>query len=311
MTWRDLLQVPGETVVSPWIGGRSLQIGSRTWHLDGELPEEHGWFSFGISGRKAKIVGPSELRTNLNQLIRGYVVGNRIVLDDARVDPDPSKITEYSERVHLIEQGLDRFVRISAGRLFEGGPLIYQNQDMPLGPEEEVLRAYLDQTKINDIRGVVPALDAAFRMECWQRDEAERRRVELERQRREEEARLALEERRRQLVEQLGDGAKRREMAQVDFTEAAKSALAIGGAQYLDHRRAHRRNEIVVRFRFDGHRYECTCDNLTLRIIDAGICLTSHDTGERGDDYLTLESLPGVIRQADMEGKLVILRHMN
>ena len=47
----------------------------------------------------------------------------------------------------------------------------------------------------------------------------------------------------------------------------------------------------------------------TLRIVDAGICLEDHATGEKGDTYFTLESPPGVVRQAIREGQLVVWRH--
>jgi hypothetical protein len=231
-------------------------------------------------------------------------------LDEARVDPDPAKISDFSERVYLIEPGLGRFVRVSAGRVCEGGPLVYRGQEMPLGPEDEVTQAYQNQAKsLANVKGVPPALDASFRMETWRRAETERRRLELEKQRREEEERLQKEARRQQLLEQLGDGAGRRQMAQQDFGEAARAALAMGGATYLDHRRAYGRNEMVVTYRHMNRRFECTCDARTLRIIDAGICLTDHDTHERGDTRFTLESLPAVLRQADREGKLVVYRH--
>ena len=94
------------------------------------------------------------------------------------------------------------------------------------------------------------------------------------------------------------------------FETAARTALAVGGAHYLDHRLAPRGDEMVVRFRLDDERFECTCDVSTLRIIDSGICLIDHETEERGDTYFTLESLPGVIRQAQREGRLVVFRHI-
>ncbi|MFQ6011384.1 MAG: hypothetical protein ACE5KG_04350, partial [Nitrososphaerales archaeon] len=136
----------------------------------------------------------------------------------------------------------------------------------------------------------------------------------LERQRRIEEERRAQEERRREIVERLGDGAGRREMAHIDFQEAAQAALRIGGATYLDHRPGRTRNEMVVRFRFINRRFECTCSR-DLQIIDSGICLTAEydsaewDMGTRGDTWLTLESLPGVLSQAHREGRLVVFRH--
>jgi hypothetical protein len=319
MSWRDLLQVEGETRVFPWVGGRTLRgSDDRVWSIT-RTPREFGWYRFNIQGRKASVNGavPAE-PDSLAYKVQGYLVGDRIVPDGVRVDPDPRKIAACSETVYLIEEGLDRFVRVTAGRLFEGGPLIFYGQEMPLGPESEVLNAFLDRTSsVDAIPGVPPALDAAFRMESFQRVEADRRRAEEERRRKEDEERRAQEEKRRQLVEQLGDGAGRRAMAIVDFDQAARAALAVGGAELLDVRRATRRGERIVKFRLGQRRFECTCNENTLQIIDAGICLTAHyddeafEGGTKGDTWFTLESLPGVIREAEAEGKLVIFRHVN
>jgi hypothetical protein len=311
MGWRDLLQTEDESVVAPWVGGRSLQTFNRTWKLQGRLPPEHGWHCFTTDGRTAKWSKPAEPSGELRNEVRGYLVGDRLLADDVRVDRDPAKLIACSEPVFLIEPGLDRFVRVLAGRSYEDGPLIYSRLEFPLGPEEAVLQAYLDsKLTVDHVPGVAPALDAAFRFEVWQRVEAERRRREEEERRRAEEAKRAAEERRQRIVERLGDAAGRREMAAIDFAEAARAALAVGGAEYLDHRRAVHQNEMAVRFRFDHQRFECTCDARTLRIIDAGICLTDHDTYEKGDTRFTLESFPGVIREAIREGKLVVFRHV-
>ena len=317
-SWEKLLQGDDETIILPWVGGRELRSKDRVWSLVGKLPQEHGWQTFKLTGRKATWASISEPQPEvLRQKVRGYLVGDRLIPDGIRVDPEPSRIHLYGERIHLVEPGLERFARVVAGRAYQNGPLVYESLEMPLGAEDDVLRAFEDQkTSVNDIKGVSPALDAAFRLEIWQRDEAEKRRVELERLRREEEEKRQVAERRRKLVEQLGDAAGRREMARVDFKEAARASLAVGGAVYLDHRVAHRRGEFIVKFRHLGRRFECVCDE-RLRIIDAGICLTAHydddsfEEGTKGDTFFTLESLPGVISQADREGKLVVFRHVN
>lgn len=318
MGWRDLLQSENDSITLPWTGGRSLCLNGQVWNIEGRLPIEHGWYAFSISGRKATRWEISQVGANpdiLTNLITGYLVGNRLVGDNERVDPDPKGIAAHSEQVFLLDEGLDRFVRISAGRTCDDGPLIFKQQEMPLGPEDEVLQAFLDNSndiyQCRGIKGVVPALDAAFRMEIWQRMEAERRRQELERLRREEEERRAREQRRQELIAHLGNAETRREMARIDFGEAAKAALAVGNAQYLDHRRAPRRGEMIVRFRVDRQRFECVCDERTLRIIDSGICLTDHDTGEKGDAFFTLESLPSVIREAIRDRVLVVYRHVD
>ena len=318
MGWRDLLQSENDSVILPWTGGRSLCLNGQVWNIENRLPIEHGWYSFTISGRKATRYEISKTGANtdiLGNIVTGYLVGDRLVPDNSRVDPDPKTIAANSESVFLLEDGLDRFVRISAGRTCDDGPLIFKQQEMPLGPEDEVMEIFLDNPtdfyQCRGIKGVVPALDAAFRMEVWQRIEAERRRQELERLRREEEERRAREERRQALIANLGNAETRRELAQIDFGEAARAALAVGGAHYLDHRRAPRRGEMVVRFRLEQRRFECVCDERTLRIIDSGICLTDHHTGEKGDTFFTLESLPSVIREAIRDRLLVVYRHVD
>ena len=294
MGWRDLLQTQDETFVSAWVGGRTIRTHARTFKLDGREPAEHGWHQFAVrASRKARWQAPAEAPANvLRDVMSGYLVGNCLLPDDVRVATDVAKLR--LERVHIIEPGLDRFVRIRAGRVYDDGPLIFAGQEFPLGPEDQVLAAYLDdKASVSHIAGVSPALDSAFRIEHWRRTEGLRAR------------------RRREIRERLGDGKLRRELANTDFAEAAIAALRVGGAHYLDHRCATRDGEMVVRFRIDAQRFECTCERTTLRIIDSGICLIDHETDERGDTYFTLESLPGVIRQARREGRLVVFRHID
>ncbi len=311
MGWRDLLQTGNETIVSPWLGGRVLRSGARTWTIEDRLPREIGWYTFKINGRKAKLDKASDPAADfLGFEVRGYLVGDNIIPDDVRVDPDPARIVGFSEPVALLDRGLDRFVRVVAGRPFEEGPLVFKQQDFPMGPEDAVLQAYLDRKpSVGDIPNVLPALDAAFRMESWTRQETERRRVELERERAAEEARRQAEERRQHIAQQLGTGEGRRAMAQIDFAQAARAALALGGAEYLDHKQGYRPGEMVVTFRLTRRQFICTCDRTTMRIIDAGICLVDHRTGEKGDTRFTLESLPAVILAANRDRVLVVLRH--
>jgi len=310
MGWRDLLQTGDERVTLPWLGGGTLFGSAQRWSIEGRQPQEHGWFTFKVVNRSARVEGVADAQPELlKHSVRGYLVGDRVVMDDVRVDPDPRRITKFSEKVFLLDDGLDRFVRVRAGRVNPEGPLVYQGLEMPLGQEDQVLEAFLDQAaSVAFIKSVPPALDAAFRMESWQRAEAERRRVEFERVRREEEEKRQKEERRKELVKKLGDGEGRREMALHDFAAAARAALQVAGAELLDARQV-RKNEWAVKYRLDGARYECIC-NERLGIIDSGICLVDHDSGEKGDTYFTLESLPAVLRQAKREGKLVVYRHV-
>ena len=73
----------------------------------------------------------------------------------ARVEPKIEAIVKNFRRAHLVEPGLDKFVRVSVGQFYEDGPFIFENQEFPTGPEEAVLQAFLDESKsVNDIPGV-------------------------------------------------------------------------------------------------------------------------------------------------------------
>ncbi len=318
MSWRDLISAE-ESLVLPWVGGSRLRVGERVWTLEGRRPQEHCWGTFLCkTNRTATFVNPSgHQRESLGFTEVGYLVGNRLVRDDVRVDPSPFHIADQSEEVFLLEPGMERFARVSAGRLFEGGPLIFKSQEFPLGPEDEVFECFLDDAPIFGLKGISPALEAAFRMEVYQREVAQRRRAELEELRRQRVIEQEKEARRQQLQKQLGDGSIRRELARHDFEAAARASLTVGGATYLDHRRSTQAHEMVVTFRLNNRRFECTCDDRTLRIIDAGICLKAEndedgfDSGTKGDTWFTLESLPMVIMEATREDKLVIFRHVS
>ena len=311
MSWRDLLDQGGRSPAVPWLGGHKLRLGVREWDLMGFLPQEHGWYTFTLDGRRAADPLPAEPdMSNISSSVAvGFLVGDQLTTDGPFIY-DRSGVTFRGRTVHLIPEGLDRFTRVVAGNAYEGGPLVFRSQEMPLGPEDEVLAAFLDRApSIDHIKNVTPALELAFRLECWVRDEAERVRRELAERRAREAAERAAAERRHELFKQLGDGAGRRAMARYDFAEAARAALAVGGAELLDARPGYEPGEKVVRYRLMGRRFECVCDEATLRIVDSGICLTSHDTGVRYDDRFTLESLPPVIVEAERQGKLVIYRH--
>lgn len=311
MAWQDLLQADKPIITAPWLGTGWVWLGDRSWEIQGRKPDEYCWGKFECDHRKARFLETTDPDFSvLCHHVVGYLVGDRIVPDDRPAFFDLSGLRERSMRVCLIDPGLDRFARIKAGRPTPLSPLVFCNQEMPLGPEQDVLRAYQDRSEsVRKIPGVIPGLDAAFRLESFQRQEAERRRAEIEEQRKAELERLEREERIKEVAKRLGDGAGRREMAKVDFAQAARAALAVGGAEYLDHKRSNNPSEIRVWFRLHERRFECTCEFRTLRIISSGICLTDEDTGYSADAELTLESLPSVIMEADRTHRLVVLRH--
>jgi len=314
MSWEDLLSSKKNRIL-PWVDGRKIYADGRSWTIQGELPPEHGWYEFYTSsGRKASLIGPAESDVEFEfepgrRIVRGYLVGNRLIPDNARVDPDPEKLISQTVPVFLVERGLDRFTRavtVESG----GGKLIYIRQEFPEGPEAEVQEAYQDRlSSIDHIKNVTPALDLAFRWISLQRLRAEEREKQRELRRLEEERRAAKAERLRQAMRDAGTGIGRRTLAKQNFNAAAKAALAVSGAQLLDAMPSRCQNEMVVRYRFRRRRFECVVDKNTLQIVDSGICLTDERTGEKGDTYFTLESLPPVIGQAIDEDVLVVYRH--
>jgi len=318
MNWRALLQTKDETLSLPWLGGRTLRFGSRGWHLGGVTPREHGWCTFSLNGRNARLVEICQPEPDqLKYRIQGYLVGDLMIPMNVSSLSHEQGLLKQGERLHLIPPELDRFSLVTGGRTAEDQPLVFVQQEYPLGPEPEVQAAYLDNSSLDSIKGVSPSLHVAFKLSVWQRAEAERRRQELEKRLRLEAEARQREARRQELVRNLGDGETRRELAAIDFAAAARAALTVGGAEFLESRPAAARgNEMVVRFRFLNRRFECTCDRRTLQIIDSGICLTAHDDrdgfeeGTRGDTWFTLESLPAVIREADREHRLVVFRHV-
>jgi len=307
MGWDDYIEDHSSGIL-PWVGGRRLYSLVRVWEIAGDLPREHGWYKFYLgAGRVASVICEADSNpayyAECYESMKGYVVGDRIIPDSARVELDPDKLIAQTERIFLVEPGLDRFTRASAVKTV-GGSWIYMGQEFPEGPEPEVTEAYQDRKpSLDHIKGVTPALHLAFNWLTLQRDRAEQR-AEARR------LQLEAEERRRELAESTGSAVGRRRLAQEDFAEAAKASLALSGAELLDAVQGTHANEMIVHYRFRNRRLACAVHKETLQILDAGVCLTDHATGESGDARFTLESLPPVIGQAIDEHKLVIWDHL-
>lgn len=301
MSWQALVEKKSERTL-PWLGGQSVwDDQGRSWSLDGLRPPEVGWYVFDCGSNRRATWAQDDLWASLGAdawpvTARGYLVGDRVVLDGARVDPDPERLLAQTRRVWLAPLGLVRFSRASVGWAANGHDFLYLGPVFPAGPEPEVIERYQDRrSTLDGIKGVTPALDLAFRFLTREREGAEWR--ETERRRRLEEA-----ERHALALQLMGTSSGRREVARVDFAAAARSALALSGAELLDWR-AGRGAEVVVQYRLMARRFECVVDRETLQVLDAGICLRNHDR------ELSLESLPPTVLAADREGLLHVFRH--
>lgn len=307
MSWRDFLKSE-KNIILPWLGG-NLRLKERSWSLF-TLPEEFGWYEFKIQNRSAELVEKSNIDDSIfiNKKI-GFLVGDRFIDDNSPL-LSPAELLKTS-KVNLIQEQLDKFVRVEVGQYYEDGPLVFIQQAFPLGPEDLVLDAFLNRDKdLSKVSGVIPSLEMAFRAENLQRETEEKFRAELERLRKEEEEKIKKEALLKEFREKTGTAVARRELAKVNFAEAASAALRLSGAEYLDHRPSYNKNETIVRFRLRRQRWECVVNNSTLRIIDSGICLVDHAHGNKKyDSALHLENLPAIIIDASDSGKLVRFRH--
>ena len=172
MGWRDFLV--DELFVLPWIGGRQVHGYDRSWTIHGKLPPEHGWYDFLVHGRKVTVGEPTTVPndyTNYVDIVKGYIVGDRLIPDTAKVEPDPAKIIQQTYAVHLVERGLDLFARAVVAINYDG-EFIYIRQEFPIGAESAVTEAYENRVNsLDHIKGVWPALDYAFKFVSWQRQQ--------------------------------------------------------------------------------------------------------------------------------------------
>ncbi|MBU0554067.1 hypothetical protein KKF91_09975 [Myxococcota bacterium] len=163
--WEALLGGEAPHQVMPWVGGRRLSDGRQAWKLQGALPPAPGWYAFKLSGRRAQLIGPAEADVDFEDEhpnVIGYLIGDRLVPVDARVDPDPARLVSQSRRVYLVEGQPERFSRVITVAL--GEALIFCRALFPEGPELDVLAAYqAGADSVREIKGVTPALELAFR----------------------------------------------------------------------------------------------------------------------------------------------------
>ena len=314
MGWQDLLATTEERAL-PWGGGPNIAWGHRVWEFNGRRPPEHGWYKFAVDGtNKVKLLSRDQVDPDPDfetekghKVIRGYLVGNRLIPDTAQLNVDPDDIVYQTYDVNLVDIGLDRFTRAVAVQNKLG--VFYVRQEFPQGQEDEITMAYQDRKgddAIAAIPGVTPALELAFRWLSMQRLLAEAHEAEMRKLRDENEKKRIAEEKHAEARRSIGTGAGRRAVATHDFPTAAKAALAVSGAELLDARRSSEPGEWVVQYRFMERRLECTCD-ITMHIIDAGICLSAG--GVKGDTRFTLESLPAVVSEAINRGILHVYRY--
>lgn len=274
MDYTQFLQQPDEKLKLPCFGGKSVCDDAQTYRLSEQLAP--GWYVFCKSGRYLIPEGATDPELEAWKLSRvtGYLTGGRLVGIDfqARLFGLPA------------DQEPPAFSPISARKWFDGH-LLFEGVEFESDVETQVRDAFEEERSIENIKGVTPALAQAFVLEGTQRAltrEAERRKLE-EAQKQQRAA----------------------ELARWQETLEGRISLALShtGAELISWRR-HGQDQAIVRYRLGGQRFECIIDTGTLRIVDAGICLSG------ADDRLNLSSLPSAVREAVQTGQLHVFRHI-
>jgi hypothetical protein len=274
MDYTQFLQKTDELLRLPYFEGKSVCDDHLTYRLRETL--RPGWYQFRKSGRYVTVEQPiaSELDAWKLPRINGYVMNGRFIGNDlqARLFGLPA------------DEDLPKFTPVSARKWFDGH-IHYYGQEFETDVETKVREAFEDESAIENIKGVTPALAHVFVLESTQRALAR----EAERRAREE-------------VERKERAA---ELARWQETLEGRISLALShtGAELISWRRNGDR-QAVVRYRVTGRRFECIIDTQSLQIVDAGICLSG------ADEELNLSSLPSAVREAVESGRLHVYRNV-
>jgi hypothetical protein len=308
-----------DELVLPSFGGVTVSAKGRTLRL--EEPLEAGWWRFVVKGRQATPQGRAdEEAPDLGGLsvVRGHLVsGVRLVTDEGIVHdvqfPPPDEPELFAP---------------CTARRWHSGELLFDGIEFEEEAEEAARRALEDGETLEAVKGVPASLRAAFAYALVESASAHLQipvvPLEVRHQilalahggRERAEATLRALADRRQEAERArtaranapADAAAAARVANVlagwsDRTTRVHEALRSAGAQLL-RMRGLSNDQSEVTYRFMGSRFLAVVHAQTLNVIDAGVCL------DGADSALTLDSLPGVIREAIDTGQLVVTRRV-
>jgi len=315
-------------VVLAYLGGPFAFGEDRRLRVAAPRPSS-GFHRFELEGRVLRALGPAD-PPDLEglPLVRGHHVRGWMARPSAG---GQRAYADAFERVHLMpEEEPPPLARIRARR-WHSRDAVFESLDFD-GEVEELARLRLEKLEpLGELEGVTPALRlgygvaltlavagrteialsvreaAAASLRVAEGGEAVARAFLAELAERRAEATLRAnvraialgqEPRRRVTVSTL----LRREHPTLDNAHLrAEVALDAAGARMLSSRNLGG-GTLEVAFELMGERVVSVVDAITLQVHDSGVCLAG------ADDLVTLESLPGVIREAIETDALVITR---
>jgi hypothetical protein len=314
-----------ERVVAPYLGGAHVVLKDRRLRVDEPRPDSFGFHRFEVRGRKARHLEAA---------------------DPEGLDDCPKARGHFVEEWLVHAGGIDRLrmlpeedpppLSTTRARRWWSGDFLFEALDFDGEAEEEARLRLEKREPLGEMKGVASTLRTAFGLALaiqTSREtgtplsireaapfavhiadvglEAARGLAErLERERREAEERAlseAIQARDRARVRELLANrpqarGRRHQNATIDNAPGrAFEALDGADARMLASRRL-AEGTMEVTFEFMGERFISVVDALSLHVYDSGVCLAG------ADEMVTLDSLPGVIREAIDTGRLVITR---
>ncbi|MBS2017020.1 MAG: hypothetical protein JST00_29300 [Deltaproteobacteria bacterium] len=305
-----------EHVVLAYLGGPYVFGENRRLRVEGERPA-HGFHRFEVSGRNARSLEAAEppdfTKTKLPKA-RGHFVAGWLATQSGLV------------RLSLLPEEEPAPFAIVRARRWHSGDWIFESLDFD-GEAEEAARLRLERGEgLSDLKGVAATLRMSYGIALATltarqlgteisprevsahaapiaeggRDVAVRilqgiaaeRLAGAERARLRVEAARARDEREQARTSPTRENAALRAEAALEAAEARMLASRVLGHGQLE-----------VTWQFMDERFISVVDAMTLHVYDSGVCLAGED------ELVTLDSLPGVIREAIETGSLVITRH--
>jgi hypothetical protein len=314
MDYRRFLQQP-EARLAPVVGGH-VWLTDRRVRVEGTTVED-GWWRVEVQGRTARPIGPAAGEAIAEAIARlpraqGHLLRTRqgLALVDDQAGCQVVDLTPAGDEPSLLAP-------LTARRWPIGDLLLWDQLEWEGEVEETARRALEEQAGLAAVKGAPSSLRAAF---AYSVVEAASRSLEIAAQPGEvkrwvgeiaEQGHARAEEALRALAAERQLWANRQRTIQyrpapaapaVDLETRVEETLRVADARFLSLRRLGG-GTVEVRWMFRGQRLSSVVVEDGLSVIDSGLCLSGEDS------LLTLDSLPGVVRQAMDDDVLVITRH--
>jgi hypothetical protein len=293
-----------EETIAPVVNGQ-LWLSDRRLRLSGD----DGWFRVKVSGRKAERIraaNDDEIKTALNKLpsVRGPMIAAGLVHD----------LSCYAVEFSTEEPPL--FAPLKARRI--GDLWLWDELEFESEVEEIVRRQLEEGGNLSQVKGVSSALRAAFAFALGQKRSRELQIPALPAELRgsvrqiADEGFPAADEALRRLAREravfaaqaariVTTGRPARRVTD-DLESRVEESLRGSGARLFGVRRL-AEGQVEVRWQIQGTRIISIVEEDSLQVVNSGVCLAG------ADQMVTLDSLPGVIREAIEDDVLVITRH--